>query len=34
VGAVGGVLSVDSPHGAGTTLRADIPLAKAELPTA
>ncbi len=34
VGAVGGVLSVDSPLGAGTTLRAEIPLAKAELPTA
>jgi hypothetical protein len=28
------VLSVDSPQGAGTTLRAEIPLAKAELPTA
>jgi PAS domain S-box-containing protein len=26
VGAVGGALSVDSPQGAGTTLRADIPL--------
>ena len=31
VGAVGGVLIVDSPHGAGTTLRAEIPLAKAGL---
>ena len=31
VGAVGGVLSVESPQGAGTTLRAEIPLAKAGL---
>jgi PAS domain S-box-containing protein len=31
VGAVGGVLTVESPHAAGTTLRADIPLANAGL---
>jgi PAS domain S-box-containing protein len=33
VGAAGGVLTVDSPDGAGTTLRADIPLAEAGLST-
>ncbi len=31
VGAAGGVLTVDSPDGAGTTLRADIPRAEAGL---
>jgi len=31
LGAVGGTLSVDSPPGAGTTLRADIPLTEGEL---
>jgi PAS domain S-box-containing protein len=31
VGALGGTLRIDSPRGAGTTLRADIPLTRARL---